>query len=362
LQNFQAQFFALIVSLALLCNAGICAELGTQGAGHSTNSGPTGTNRTGKSNSADSTSSSCRVGLGRSEVRKLHFPKQSIGSLILMETYLNPSRWPSNTRGKVLCGACGDITVTVPGDKLLALDASNRKIYENPHLLEEISPNGIDALRLSFISMDDQEDDMLARALGCVHHLQGLRALYVDRSEATDKGLAKLKNMPHLACINCFLTGVTGACFKDLPQLSAIDVTCCNIDPKNLVYLAQMPNLRILNVAQTHLDKIGSHYLAKCAGLVELYVGNNAQFDDGCLQDLVPLRKLQSLGLSGTGITLNGLKILRGRNFKELTLPSSMRTNKTQLESMFPGAQVMFGGNGQGKLSKDDATILAPLR
>jgi hypothetical protein len=299
------------------------------------------------------------------DVRKLHFPDKSIGSLMLVNHREDPEhRWMIYSQGKQVGGARGDVSLTVPPGSVLMLDV-NRRVFENPDLLKEVSPNGIDILRMSFMSMDDSEDHLLENAVPRMANLKGVKALFFDRSEVQDAEMSKVKNLPHLCAINFFLSGINGACFKDLaafPELYEVDAPFCHINQRNIAGLAQIAKLRILDLSKTHMTLEGAKSLSKLPGLVYLDLCDNPKFDDECVKCLKPLSHLKKLDLHGTMVTMEGLKSLRGIKFSSLLLPARLRKNQKELSAMFPGTGFEFAGDTIRTPNKEDSTVFAPLR
>lgn len=297
------------------------------------------------------------------DVRKLHFPDKSIGALMLLRHNTGDNSWSTYTNsGRQIGSAQGTLTLTVPPGSELMLDA-NRRVFENPILLKQVSPYGIDVLRLSFISLDDREDHMLERAIDYVDNLKGLRALCFDRSEVNDAAILKLKSLPHLVCMNFFLSSINGTCFKSFtkfPELYQLDVPLCSIDQASMDGLAQIPKLKNLDLGRTHMTVVGAKSLAKLTNLARLNVGSNAKFDDACMVYLKPLTKLKFLDLRSTNITFEGLKSIRGIKLQTLYLPKPLRKNMPEITKMFPSTSVSV--DTYNPPSKEDKTIYAPLR
>jgi hypothetical protein len=299
----------------------------------------------------------------QAEVRKLHFPDKSIGALMLLAHNKGDGSWLTYTNsGKQIGSAQGTITLTIPPGFALVLDA-NRRVFENPILLKEISPYGIDVLKLSFISMDDREDNMLERAIGYVENLKSLRVLCFDRSEVNDAAILKLKNLPHLVCINLFLSSITGSCFKSFskfPELYQVDAPFCQLDQSSIDGLAQIPKLKNLDLSRTNMTVVGAKSLAKLTNLARLNLGKNPKFDDACIAYLQPLSKLKSLDLRGTHVTIEGLKSISGIKLQKLCLPTSLRKNMLEITKMFPSTRISV--DTLTPPTKDDQMMYAPLR
>jgi hypothetical protein len=296
-----------------------------------------------------------------SEVRKFHFPDKSIGALLVVEERREDDCWYTYRQGVQVGSAQGSVSVTVPPNNILLMDA-NRRVFENPILLKEVSP-GLDALKLSFMSMEDREDHMLERAMGYVENLKTIRAIIFDRSEVTDVEVSKLKNLPHLCYLNFFLTQIDGSCFKNLsafPELYQLDVPTCHLDQRTIADLAQIRKLRYLDLGRTGMSIVGARSLSKLTTLVRLNLSQNYQFDDACIKNLQPLTKLSWLDVRQTKVTFEGIKYLRGLKFRELMVPACCRKNMREVKAMFPSAEITLE-MAPGTPTKEDKLIYGPL-
>jgi hypothetical protein len=272
--------------------------------------------------------------------RVLHFPSgKSIGMIFVGNDKLVFGHIAPYRR---IAGASGTMTVHVPSGQRILFEA-NRRVFENPACLDLVSPQGLDVIKIGGISLDDKEDGMCDRALEHVGHFQGLQEADIDRSEATDKGIAKLKAIPSLLCISCYMSSIDGSCFKELatlPALKALWVSHCAIDRKNFEYLKNFPKLQTLDVGRTHLDAVGTRSLALCKNLRELSVRGNQGFDDNCLPILCSLKNLKFLDLRETPVTMAGVKRLQALKLSQLQLPRALNGNLIELKKMFPQTMV----------------------
>jgi hypothetical protein len=249
----------------------------------------------------------------------------------------------------------------VPAGQRVIFEA-NRRVFENPAYLDQISPVGIDGLKLGMISLADREDDMCDAALAHVVHFQGLTEINLDRSEATDAGLAKLKDVPSLVVISCFLSSIDGRCFKELstlPALRGLWTPYCQLKPENLRYLGQFPKLQLLNLDWTHLDAAGARHLSNCIRLEDLSVRGNIRFADSCLVYIQPLKKLKRLDLRGTSVSIAGVRKLKGIEFKSLYLPAAMQENLAEVKRIFPKVSVFL--EEERTVDKENKMLYAPL-
>jgi hypothetical protein len=299
------------------------------------------------------------------DTRSLHFPAKSIGALSVVKAHRPDDSWFAYgfDEGQQIRGAQGTVSLTIPPGYSLLVDA-NRRVFENPSLLDEVSPDGIDVLRLSFTSMDDSEDGMLEQALKHVHKLTGLRALYLDRSEVTDMQLTKLKPLPHLGCINFFLSWINGSCFeylKAFPELYEIDAPCCQIEQSNIKSLVVIRKLKNLDLRRSNITLEGARAIQKITGLVKLDLADNPKFNDDCVKLLCPLVHLKQLDLRNTEVTIAGVKSMASLKLESLALPARLQPRLKELKLLFPNTKISFAGSQNSPLTRTDKMMFGPL-
>jgi hypothetical protein len=294
--------------------------------------------------------------------RVLHFPSgKPIGMIFVGndKLFFGPV-----AKYRRIAGASGTMTIRVPSGQRVLFEA-NRRVLENPACLDLVSPQGLDVIKIGGISLDDKEDGMCDKALEHAVHFQGLKEVDIDRSEATDKGIAKLKAIPSLLCISCFMSSIDGSCFKELatlPALNSLWVSHCTLDRKNLEYLKNFPKLQTLDVGRTHLDAVGTRSLAQCKNLRELSVRGNKCFDDNCLPILSSLKNLKSLDLRETPVTLAGVKQLHALKLLSwLQLPNTLNDNLTELKKIFPKTMIWVDPVRTSTVKERDE-VYAPLK
>lgn len=262
-----------------------------------------------------------------------------------------------------VAGASGTVTVHVPPGQRVLFEA-NARAFENPSLLDHVSPHGIDILKVGLISLDDSEDGMCDKALAHAGHFQGIQEVRTDHSEATDAGVSKLKGIPSLVGISCYMSSINGSCFKDLatlPSLRGLWVSHCTLEQQNLQYLKDFPKLQFLNVDRTQLDATGSKSLALCKNLTDLSVRGNQKFDDKCLLSLLALKKLTFLDLRETPVTVSGIKQLRTLKLQKLVLPRELNTNIAELQRIFPKA-LISADRVSKTVGEENKALYAPLK
>ncbi len=291
--------------------------------------------------------------------RTLHFPKAVALGVINLGS--ETMAFGASVQNHAVAGAMGDVTITVPAGQRVLFEA-NRRVFENPAYLDQISPVGIDGLKLGMISLADREDDMCDAALAHVAHFQGLTEINLDRSEATDAGVAKLKDVPSLVVISCFLSSIDGRCFKELSTLPALRVLLapyCQLKAENLKYLGQFPKLQLLNLDWTKLDAAGAKHLSNCSRLEDLSLRGNFRFTDSCLLYIQPLKNLKRLDLRGTSVSIAGVRKLKGIGFNSLCLPAAMQENLVEVKRIFPKVSIFL--EEERMVDKENKMLYAPL-
>jgi hypothetical protein len=318
---------------------------------------------------SDSSGDSVTVGTAKHLTltrRTLRFPdKQSLGAVFVGT--LRPDLDMRGTKVQV-AGARGIVTVTMQPGQDVFLEA-NRRIFQNPELIDQISPEGLDYISMGFTAMDDREEGACDRALQHIDHLTYLKGVEVDRSDADDSGLANVKGLKHLKCISCFQSCVNGEFFKVLPALPdfvGLNCSFCMIKPSNYKYLARVPKLSYLNVSRTGLDVSGMVELSKCTKLKTFRAQKNPKFDDNCVRYLLPLTELEWLDLRDTKVTMSGLRSLRSlQKLTRIMPPERLNSpeNVAELGRIFPKkTPVTYFAPGGGHMSSETERIFAPLR
>ncbi len=290
------------------------------------------------------------------EHRILHFPQVSLGFV-----RVTPRDQGSENKVPALAGAQGTVKVTVPHGCIVSLDLRG-KVFQNLALLDAIRNEPIESMRIGFTSMDDSEEGTTDRVLAHVCLMRNLEEINADRSDATDKGLSLIHNMPQLRIVSIFLCEANGSCLKQIatcPNLRQLHFWNCQLDQSNLKYLSALQKLEFVNVSSTRLTNDGIKLIANCSGLKGLRACNDP-IDDGCIDDLKKLKYLNYLDLAGTQITIGGIRRLKGLPLTRLVLPLSAGTvHDPELSKLFPG--ILIQHTGPKQVSKDDLELMAPM-
>jgi hypothetical protein len=235
---------------------------------------------------------------------------ESLGNLTIV--WGRPEGYPSDLSSCKFAGAAqGKITVSVPPGCELCYEPNSR-VLAHPQLMDSISGDAIDILRVNSVSLDESESERGNALMPHVNHLARLRELFIDRSDVTDAGLSKLHDLNSLEVISGFETLVAGSCFKDLckfPNLSMLCLRLAQLKDENLKYLPNMHKLTYLNLRQVKLSKEALAQLSKCSSLRKLLL-DRPEIDDSWLPLLTKLKNLDSLDLIATSITDKGLPTL----------------------------------------------------
>ena len=294
--------------------------------------------------------------------RLLHFPPdKSLGAIILgvKNAYMDTT----GPRPQV-ASAIGNVKVSVPTGHYILFEA-NRRIFENPDLLNKINQEGVDVLKIGFMSMDDKEDAMCDRALSHLSHWTALKGLEVNRSDATDAGMSHVKELKNLRWLSCVQSDITGSFFKvlpALPELSELNCSWCALNESNIAYLSQVKSLTQLDLSRTGLSEVGMRELSKCTGLTVLRIGMNPNLTDECLKQLLPIKNLDWLDLRETRVTMNGLRYLKTLKFRKLAVPAQIDSpaNIAELKKQYPGVYLLHGDRAH--VSGETMETFAPLK
>ena len=248
---------------------------------------------------------------------------------------------------KLVGPAMGKPTIEVPAGQYLCYEP-NRRMIDNPKWFGLIDP-GIDVLFLQCSSFDDSEAERADRAFAYVHLLKGIKELYVDKSEVTDKAILKMPIINSLHLFSAFMVPLDGSCLKRLsqqPNIRCLMLWNTKMPSANYKYLPDFHKLLYLDLDDDWINHEALSYVGKCTTLKELSLRwNKSIVDDdvACLSSLknlevldlrlahisdksIPslrrLTHLRELVLGETGITAEGAAALSPLHLQRLTLPN----------------------------------------
>lgn len=244
-----------------------------------------------------------------------------------------------------------------------ALDA-NHLFFLHPEVLKDIPPDCLDSIRMRFSSFDDAEDGLCDKAMKYVAGLTGLKKINLDRSEVTDAGLSQAKTLVNLESMTLFSTLVKGKAFKDLTglkKLHTINIPMNELTADTYELFSAYPKLTTLDVGRCHPSEQAIKSIAKCKNLIDLDISGNRTVNDHTIKYLTSLKRLESIRLFGTNVSLNGLAQLKDLPLKLIVLPER-EYEKDKLDAvrkLFPHTSLIK--KGESKLNKNEETIFAPL-
>lgn len=342
-------FVAILLLLLFICRTSAIAEKTAESAGIVDGARAQASASDHVSNNAE-----------KNTIRVLHFPaNKSIGTILI-------GRMKGDyglNRKRQISGAMGDVRIAVPAGCFVLYEA-NRRVFQEPALLDQVSKQGIDRIKLGFIAMSDGEEGWCDRALSHVSAITGLKELDINRSEATDKGLSCLKHLNNLEYLSCLRSDITGSFFKDLaslPHFVSLDCSWCGIEEKNLKYLSSLKHLERLSLNRIGLSPSGLKEIAKCSTVTDLRIGSNPKLTNDSMKELSSMKNLHYLDLRMTNITIEGLRNLKGLPLTVLAVPKtcSKRTDVEELLKTFPHLNIHFESKD---VPQDVRQTYAPLK
>ncbi len=263
-----------------------------------------------------------------------------------------------------LGAAQGHYKLTVP-DKHQILFEPNHKLFVSPQKVLQFGPEGIDAIKITFIPMEEKENSYTLALSKNLHHLKYLQDVQFNGTEIGDKEVAALAPLPNLVRLAISRTNISSAVSKGLatlPGLIGIDMAQTDIHGIDFTPMKVIKRLWILQLSNCDIDSDDLKSLGQLTSLGELHL-ENTRVDDRAMKYLAPLKRLQSLNLSKTRVTIKGVSELKGKNILFLHLPAALnnKTNKTYLASILPLAKVTFDKSNVIKSDKEMNDIFAPL-
>lgn len=270
-------------------------------------------------------------------VRKIIFPDEhSLGSVALM-----PPGAKRVAMKNQVAAAKGSVTLNVAPNMVLLFAASQYAVL-HPKLLNEVTSSGIDAIKISFMSMDFTEDGLCDKALPYASHFSDAMRLDISESDASDAGVDRIKTMPKLRELWAYQSSVRGECLKNIdrfPKLEYIDLSsCAPFHQSDLKYLARLHDLKRLELSNSLISKDGVAVIAQLKELTFLNLSRNKAVADDCLPLLLSLKNLEHLELRETSVSAKGLLTLEHQKLKVIALSQHLfsQSDKAVLTKHFP--------------------------
>jgi internalin A len=209
--------------------------------------------------------------------------------------------------------------------------------------------------------------------LGKLRGLKHLRGIYLFGTDASDRELQHLNELPNLESIDLGGCKVTPAGILHLrasrklkrlgladirpplddkglkriaftwPNLELLNLDGCQITDAGLSHVGKLRHLRYLNVSKTRITDKGLKSLARLSRLAILHAKDTNIHDQGMVY-LGQLTSLEKLVLNDTGISDRGLKEVRGlTNLKRIYLGGTKVTDDG-LQYLKPLKKIEFVG------------------
>ncbi len=216
-------------------------------------------------------------------LRVLNFPPETIGDLEVIRPGI----------GTFVGRAQGTVRVTLPAHSILSLQVNGR-LARNPELLLQAPEHNIEHLKIALIDMENDTGSATDKVLKYISHLKDLRNLDVSKSDITEQGCEYMEGAPNLA---------------------VLDIGGTLLNKRGLESICKLTNMRWLKIQQAHATDDGFANIGQLKKLLDLVLKNN-DVGDFTAKRLASLPNLQYICFSGTKITDDGVRAWR--NLKTL--------------------------------------------
>ncbi|KAL5152661.1 F-box/LRR-repeat protein 14 [Glycine soja] len=142
--------------------------------------------------------------------------------------------------------------------------------------------------------------------------LPALSNLNLSRCNLSNDGCEKFSRLENLKVLNLGFNDITDACLahlKGLTKLKSLNLDSCRIEDEGLVHLAGHQQLNCLELSDTGIGSNGLHHLSGLSNLEKINLSFTFVNDSG-LSKLCGLSSLKSLNLDARQVTDTGLASL----------------------------------------------------
>lgn len=191
---------------------------------------------------------------------------------------------------KRLGAAKGTYSVTLP-DKHRVVFEPNHRLYLNPAKLAQFGPSGIEIVKITFIPMEDKENDYALNLCKHLHYFKSLQDLKFNGSEIGDREVAALGPFANLKSLALSRTNISGSVSKALGRLTTlndIDIGETFLHPIDFAPMTSLKSLRLLQMSSCNIDSDDLKNIGMLKSLLELRI-DGTNVDDRGIKYLEPL-------------------------------------------------------------------------
>lgn len=195
-------------------------------------------------------------------------------------------------------------TVVVPQGVLLTLRVDAGVATLAP--LQALNPQDLHGLSIAHTGLDDD-------SLHDVSALHDLRALHLDHSRTTGRGLRWLShlNTYYLSARFTDFSDEGASALAKMKLLEVVDLSTTDVTDSSISYLAELPSLKSLAVWENPITSKAGDSLRHIESLRELHLGGTRFGDEG-IERICDLPELAILRLERTPVTDRSLRLLVG--------------------------------------------------
>jgi Leucine-rich repeat (LRR) protein len=196
---------------------------------------------------------------------------------------------------------------------------------------------------LVYLDLDDARD--LEGALRILKFFPEIEELTISNKLFNDKSAVHLAELPNLRYLNLYRSNIGDEGLKHLTglkNLRKLPMGETRVTDKGLKIISGMTQLEYVGVRGDNVTDAGVAHLKGLTNLTGLYLGETKVTDKG-LAELAPLNKLQLLILNETAISDTGLEHIKGfKDLKQVTLTRTKTTKEGQarLKEALPECEI----------------------
>jgi hypothetical protein len=291
----------------------------------------------------------------------MSFPAQSIGTLFTTRI---------DSRGtwiglREIAVAKDTVTANIPPGRCLLLRCAGSILF-HPEVLDALPANALDSLEITAMPLEDLEKYTGKALLTRISRLTGLQQLVLRQSPIADTELCRLirlKKLQHLTIELCEIDGSCLQSFKDLPELSDLDISYNPLKPANLKWLVNLHKLNRLILHDCKLENSMIPVLSQCTSIEDLALNQNVHLTDAAIPSIASIKNLRCLDLKFTHITARGIRELKSlHQLRHLTISDGLVSPEqcAEIKQLFKDTTIEYASRTV-QIDSDTRRIFAPL-